>query len=56
MSMNKYNKLLTLGRWSNKYPKDYHILALVGVSQNLSDDSKKSSEKSNTSNRETTKV
>ena len=56
MSLKNYNNLLTSGRWSNKYPKDYQILVLVGVAQNLSDDSKKSSDKSNTSNMKSTKV
>ena len=55
MALKKYNKLLTSGRWSAKDPKDAHILALVGVAQNLADKSKKSSEKSNTYNRDTTK-
>ena len=55
MALNKYNNLLTLGRYSTKDNKDDHILALVGVAQNLAYDPKKSSEKSNTSNRETTK-
>ena len=35
---------------------DYKILALVGVAQKLAYDTKKSSDKSNTSNRDTTKV
>ena len=52
MYLKKYNTLLTLGRWSNKDPKDDQILALVGVAQNIADDSNKSTEKSNTSNRE----
>ena len=56
MALKKYNNLLTSGRWSTKDPNDDQILSIVGVSQNLSDDSKKSSEKSNTSNRDTTKV
>ena len=56
MALKKYNNLLTSGRWSNKDPKDTQILALVGVAQNLADDSKKSSDKSNTSERDTTKV
>ena len=55
MALNKYNNLLTLGRYSTKDNKDDHILALVGVAQNLAYDPKKSSEKSNTSNRETPK-
>ena len=47
MSLKKYNKLLTSGRCSNKDPKDAQTLDLVGVDQNIVDDSKKSSEKSN---------
>ena len=38
MALNKYNYLLSLGMWYNKDPKYAHILALVGVSQNLADD------------------
>ena len=55
MDLQKYNNLLTSGRLSNKDPKDYQILYLVGVAQNLSDHFNKSSDKSNTSNRESTK-
>ena len=47
MSLNKYNNLLDSGRWSNKDTKDAQILALVGVDQNISDDSIRSSKKSN---------
>ena len=47
MTLNKYNNLLTSGRWSNKDPKDAHILSLVGLDQNLAEDSKKSYKKSN---------
>ena len=47
MALKNYNNLLTSGMWSNKYPKDSHIMALVGVSQKLADNPKKSSEKSN---------
>ena len=47
MALKKYNNLLTPGMWTNKYPKDDHILALVGVPQNLADDSNKSSDKYN---------
>ena len=54
MSLKKYNKLLTSGRWSTKDPKDNHILALVVLAQNLSEEFKKSSEKSNTSKKDTT--
>ena len=56
MALKKYNNLLTSWRWSTKYTEGAQILILVGVEQNLAYDSKKSSEKSNTSNRETTKV
>ena len=45
--LKKYNNLLTSGRCSNKVPKYVHILALVGVYQNLADDSKKSYKKYN---------
>ena len=55
MSLKKYNNLLTSWRCSNKDPKYDHILALVVVAQKLVDDSKKSSEKSNTYNRDSTK-
>ena len=55
MYLKNYYNFLTSGRWSTKDPNDAQILALVGVSQKLEDDSKKSSDKSNTSNRETTK-
>ena len=54
MSLNNYNNLLTLGSCSNKDSKDSHILALVVLSQKLADNPKKSSEKSNTSNRDFT--
>ena len=56
ITLNKYNNLLTSGRWSKKDPKYDQILYLVGVAQKLADNSKKSSDKSNTSNRESTKV
>ena len=55
MALKNYNNLLTSGKWSTKDPKDAQILDLVGGSQKIADDSKKSSEKYNTSNRETTK-
>ena len=55
MSLKKYNNLLTLGRWSVKDTKDSQILYLLGVAQKLADDSNKSSERSNTSNRDATK-
>ena len=55
MYVKNYNNLLNSGRWSTEDPKDYQILALVGVDQKLADDSNKSSERSNTSNRDTTK-
>ena len=47
MTLNKYNNLLTLGRWYNKDPKDVQNLDLFGVSQKITDYSKKSSDKSN---------
>ena len=55
VDLKKYNNQITSGRWSTKYPKDAQTLALVWVDQKISDDSKKSSEKSNTSNIDTTK-
>ena len=55
MALKKYHNLLASGSWSTNDPKDSQILALVGVAKNLADDSNKSSDKSNTSNRETTK-
>ena len=45
MARKKYNNLLTSERWSNKDPKDSHILALVGVDHKLADELKKSSDK-----------
>ena len=53
--LKNYSNLLTAGSWSTKYPKVAHVLALVGVDQKLAVDPKKSSDKSNTPNRETTK-
>ena len=53
VALKNYNNLLTWLRWSTDYPKDDDILALVLVAQNLADESKKSYEKSNTSNRDT---
>ena len=47
MDLNKYNNLLTLGRWYNKDAKYYQIPALVGVTQKLAYDSNKTSDKSN---------
>ena len=55
MALKKYNKLPISWRWSKKDPKDAHIPDLLGVTQNLAYDSKKSSDKSNTSNMESTK-
>ena len=54
-NLDNYNNIFTSWWLSNKDPKDYQILDLLGVDQKLSDDSKKSYEKSNTSKRETTK-
>ena len=47
MGLKKYNNLPTSGRWSTKDPKDAQVLALVGVTQKIADDSTKSSDKSN---------
>ena len=55
MSLKKYNNLLTSGSWYNKDLTDDRIIALVGVAQKLADDSKKSYDKSNKSNRGSTK-
>ena len=55
MAPKNYNNLLASGSWSNKDPKDSHILYILGVAQKLANDSKKSSDKSNISNRESTK-
>ena len=41
MSLNNYSYILNLGRWSKNNPKDDQILSLVGVEQNLADESKK---------------
>ena len=43
MPLKNYNDLLTLGSWYNKYTKDAHILAIVGVAQKLEYDSNKAS-------------
>ena len=56
MDLKKYKNLLTSGRWFNKDPKDAQILSLVGVDQNIADNSKKTSEKSNTYNRDSNKA
>ena len=45
MDLNNYNNILTSWRWSNKDPKDAHILSLVGVAQKISNNPKKPSEK-----------
>ena len=55
MELNKYNNLLNSVRWPKKDPKYDHTLYLGGVSQKLADDSKKSSDRSNTSKKESTK-
>ena len=39
MSMKNYKKILTSGRCHNKYPKDGHILNIVGVAQKIADES-----------------
>ena len=54
ISLKDYKNLLTSWRWSTKDPKDAQILDLVEVAKNLADYSKKSSDKSNTSNRAST--
>ena len=43
MALNKYNNLLTSGRWSTKDTKDNQILALVKMDQKLAGESKKAS-------------
>ena len=53
MDLKKYNKTPNSRRWSNKYPKDAHILALVVLAQKLADDSEKSYDESK---RDPTKV
>ena len=55
MDPKKYRNLFTSVRWSNKDPKDSHILALVGAAPKIEDDSNKSSDKFNTLDRESTK-
>ena len=50
-----YNNLRTSVRWYNKDTKDDHIPSLLGMDQKLADDSNKPSDKSNTSNWESTK-
>ena len=49
-------KTATRWRWSNEDPKDAHTQSLVGLDQNLADNSKKSSDKFNTYNRDSPKV
>ena len=39
IALKNYNNILTTRRWSAKYPKDSQILAIVGVAQNIADDS-----------------
>ena len=56
MSLKKYNNLLASGSWYNKDLTDDRIIALVGVAQKLADNSKKTPDKSNTYNRESTKA
>ena len=55
MALKKYNNLHTSMMWYTKDIKDDQILALLGLAKNLAYDSKKPSDKSNTSNRETTR-
>ena len=47
MDLKKYNNLLTSDWWPTKDTNDDQILALVGVAQNIENDLKKASEKSN---------
>ena len=47
MALKKYNNLLTYESWFIKYPKDAHIIYLIGLSQKLMDESKNKSDKSN---------
>ena len=54
-ALKKYNKILTQERWYTKDYKDAQIISLVLVAEKISHDYKKSSDKSNTSNRENTK-
>ena len=54
MYLKKYNKLITSGSWSAKDPKYVKNLALVGVPQKRLYKYKKSPEKSNRSNKEST--
>ena len=54
MDLKNYNNPLTSWRWYNKDPKDIQILSLVGVAQNIADDSNKPSDKYNTSKRGST--
>ena len=44
MVLNKYNNILNWVRWSNKYPKNAHIINLVEVDHKLPNDSKKPTE------------
>ena len=47
MALNKYNNILTYGRWYTKDTKYEHILSLVGVFQKLMDDPNKTPDKYN---------
>ena len=47
MDLKKYNNPLTSERWYTKEHNDAHILDLFRAAQNLIDDSKKTSDKSN---------
>ena len=47
MSLKKYNNIFTSGRWSTKDNKYDQIMDIVGVAQNIVDESKNALEKPN---------
>ena len=47
MALKNYNNLQTSGRWYNNDTKDYQILDLVGVAQQIIQEPNKSPEKYN---------
>ena len=47
MYLKKYNKIIISGRCYTKDNKDYNIMDIVGMAQNIADESKKESEKPN---------
>ena len=51
--LKKNNNIISFGMWSTKKPEYAQILALVGLSHNIVGESKKSLDKSNRNNRET---